>query len=515
VAVNTKQTARPMTVPAPVGGLNGRDSLANMDAKDAFLMDNWFPGTRTVDSRNGHEPFVTGVGAPVESLIPYNGGASNKLLAFGGGKIFDASVPGAVGAALKTGKTSNKIISTMFSNAAGTQFLIGVSGADNPFSFDGTTLNDALALTGTTAATLAYVFGFKGRLYFAQRDQLGFWYLGVGLIAGALQYFDLAQFATKGGYLVAIGSFSADSGNGPENYIVFVTSMGEYLVYAGFDPSNASNWNLVGRYEAAPPIGRNCLVNYGSDLNVITVDGILPFSAIRQNGGIRPDDAITVKLGSLLSDKNINSGVHGWQAVTYKKKGMLVVNVPADSSEAGNYVQFVQNTTTKAWTRFTNLNGICWAEFNGSLYFGKYDGRVMIADTGKLDDGGPIQLDCKQAYNYFDDGYGGGNSHKHFHFAKLLLACDASPPISAQFNVDYVEDRPEYVSAPDSETGTDWDTSSWDTSSWGIDVMTQYFMVSMGKYGVTGSIWLRASLQGTSLVWFATQYVFSKAAGVL
>jgi hypothetical protein len=127
----------------------------------------------------------------------------------------------------------------------------------------------------------------------------------------------------------------------------------------------------------------------------------------------------------------------------------------------------------------------------------------------------PILLDCKQAYNYFEDGSGTTNSNKHFHFAKLLLGCDGDPPLDAQFNVDYVEDQPEYVAGVPDSTGSAWDISSWDISSWGNDVNTKFFMVSMGKFGVAGSLWVRASLNGLTLKWYATQYIFSKAQGVL
>lgn len=486
-----------------------------MPPKDAFLLDNWLPGTATVDSRNGNTAHATGTGAPVESLIAYNGGAAQKLLGFTGGHIYDVTVPGAVGAALQSGRTSNKILSTMFSNA-GSQFLIGVSGLDVPFSYNGAAVAN-LVLTGMagSAANLSNVFAFQGRLYWCQKDMLGFYYLPVGQIQGALSYFDLSQVAKRGGYLMAIASFSTDAGNGPQDYCVFITSLGEYIVYGGYDPSDAAHWGLVGRYYSSAPIGRNCTINYGSDLVILTLEGAIPFSAIRREGGIVEDDAITYKLGRYLLDKNEFSTVHGWQAVLYPRGGMLVLNVPDSSSTAGSYIQFVQNTTTKAWTRFTNLNGICWCEFNGLLYFGKYDGRVMLADSGKLDDGNPIQLDCKQAYNYFDDGYGSGPANKHFHFAKLLLGCDSTPPINAQFNVDYLEDQPEFVTTTDDETGSAWDTSAWDTSSWGSDVSTRFFMVSIGKYGIAGSLWFRASLRGLSLKWYATQYIFGKATGVL
>jgi hypothetical protein len=432
--VKTGQTARTLTIPAPVGGLNGRDSLAAMPQHDAFVLDNLVPGTATCEGRGGFTTHSSGFGAPVESVVPYVGGASRKLLAFAGGKVFDASTPNppayqndgtdttgftltanctldSVGGrlrvgingggviqgasvsfatvigtvytvsldctattggglfvtvpgsfsvlgvgnsllvnftatalvstisfgannnvagnwtefdnvyvasvlpvAIQSGRVGNRIISTMFSNA-GAQFLIGVSGLDVAFSYDGTTFSN-LAITGITgsAANLSHVFTFKGRLFFAQKDQLGFYYLAVGAIQGAASYFDLSQVARKGGYLVASASFSADSGNGPADYAVFITSEGEYIVYAGTDPSNASNWALVGRYYAAPPIGRKCTFNYGSELVIITMDGAVPFSAIRAEGDAADKDAITYKLGRLLQDQNVNSAVQGWEA---------------------------------------------------------------------------------------------------------------------------------------------------------------------------------------------------------
>lgn len=516
--VNMRQTAKTLTIPPPIGGLNGRDGLADMPPKDAFVLDNWIPGTATCDARGGHSEFVSvvhGPGGPIESLAAYVGGAvaSKKLLAFGNGKILDVTT-GTPPAALATGRTSNQVVTTMFSNA-GSQFLIGVSGADLPFSYEGTVIAP-LTITGLTGspANLSHVFAFKGRLYFCQKDQLGFYYLVVGAIQGAASYFDLSQVARKGGYLMAMSSFSADSGNGPADYAVFITSEGEYIVYSGTDPSNAATWALVGRYYSAPPIGRRCAFSYGSELVILTLGGALPFSAIRREGGVSNDDAITYKLGKYVQEKNVNASVHGWQAALYPKGGLLFINVPAAASVAGAYVQFVQNTVTKAWTRFTNLNGICWCEFNGDMYFGKYDGRVMKYDTGQFDDGGPILLDCKQAYNYFEDGTGTTNLNKHFHFAKLLLACDGDPPLNAQFNVDYVEEQPEYVAGSPDTTGFAWDVSSWDVSSWGGDLSTRFFMVSMGKFGVAGSLWVRASLNGLTLKWYATQYYFSKAQGL-
>ena len=59
------------SIPAPVGGLNARDSLANMAPTDAVVMENWYPTTTSVDVRKGYQPWSTGYANPVQSLFRY------------------------------------------------------------------------------------------------------------------------------------------------------------------------------------------------------------------------------------------------------------------------------------------------------------------------------------------------------------------------------------------------------------------------------------------------------------
>jgi len=523
--VNTGQSSQPITVPAPIGGLNGRDPLASMDVKDAYLMDNMFPGTASVDSRKGCKKYtISSLGAPVQSLEVFAGAAGDKMLAWAGGKIFDIST--ANPSQLATGLISNMVITTMFSNAAdNAQHLIIVNGFDQPRRYSTDGLN-TLTMTGMTGSqnTLNFVFSFKSRLYFGQRDKLGFYYLPVGQIQGALSYFDLAQVSRRGGYLVAIASFS-ESGNGstPNDYIVFITNKGEMIVYAGYDPSNANTWSLVGRYYAAAPIGSKCTLNYGTELIVLTEEGALPFSEIRRAGDAQAAgvsgagySAITSKLGSYLSQYSMNSGVPGWSGTAYSGGGgWLLINVPATSAISGQYYHFVMNTTTNAWCRFTNWNGLCFVVYNKRLYFGRYDGYVILADEGRFDDGAPVRCDVKQAYNYYDDGQGMGFLQKHFQWASLLVSCDGDPPLSGKFNVDYTEEQPDYVNQLAPSAGAEWDVAAWDTGMWGDDGRTQRFVITLNRGGVAGSLWLRASLQGLTFRWYATQYVMQKTRGLL
>lgn len=522
--INTAQQSIPQTVPAPIGGLNGRDPLADMARTDAYLMDNFFPGTASVSSRKGCAKYsTTSLGAPVQSLEVYSGGAGDKMLAWAGGKIFDVSLAAPV--QLATGLLGNVVVTTMFSNAADTsQHLIIVNGLDQPRHYDGAL--STLTMTGMVGSqnTLNFVKSFKGRLYFGQKDKLGFYYLPVGQIQGALTYFDLGQVASKGGYLVAIATFSeSTTGESPADYIVFITSKGELIVYAGYDPSTTANWALVGRYYTAEPIGTRCTVNFGTELIILTQEGALPFSEVRRAGdaasaGVKGAiyTAITSKLGKYLAQYNMNAAVPGWEGLQYSGGGgWLILNVPATSSIAGQYYHFIMNTTTNSWCRFTNWNGMSFCVFNKRLYFGRYDGYIMLGDEGRLDDGQPIRCDVKQAYNYFDDGNGLGFLTKHFQWASLLVSCDGEPPLSGKFNVDFTEEQPDYVNDLSPTAGAEWDVAAWDVGVWGDDSRTQRFIITLNKGGVSGALWLRASLQGLTLEWYATQYVMEKTKGLL
>ncbi len=520
--LNTGQASSGQPVPAPVGGLNGRDPLAKMSPTDAYLLDNAFPHAGYVESRQGCEKFSTEtLGAPVQALEVYTGNPTNKLLAWAGGKIFDVTT--GVPNQLATGLLGNLPVTAMFSNA-GAQFLIIVNGVDQPRSYNGAALN-LLVMTGVTGSpnTLNSVFAFKGRLFFGQRDMLGFYYAAPGAIQGALSYFDLAQVSKLGGKLIAIGAYSDGSGETPQDYIVFVTDKGECIVYGGTDPSNAATWGLVGRYYTAPPIGNRCIINYGSELVILTLDGAIGFSEIRRVGDSKSQgvmgaeySAITSKLGGFLSASNINADVPGWQGTQYSSTdGWLLLNVPATTSIAGQYYQYVMNTTTNAWTRFTNWNGLCFTVFNRRLYFGRYDGFVMLGDEGRLDDGEPIRCDIKQAYNYFEDGSGLGNLQKHFQWASLQISCDGEPPLSGKFNVDFKEEQPDYLNALANSGGAEWDVALWDVGVWGDDARTQRFIITLNNSGLAGALWLRASLEGLTFRWYATQFVMEKMRGLL
>src|SRR5262249_7225392 len=96
LAKGGKPTANPVSVPAPTGGWNARDSLPQMGATDAIYLDNFIPDAEGVQQRRGSSVFSTGLaGQFVESLMEYNAAnTAPQLLAATPARIYDVSAAG-------------------------------------------------------------------------------------------------------------------------------------------------------------------------------------------------------------------------------------------------------------------------------------------------------------------------------------------------------------------------------------------------------------------------------------
>jgi hypothetical protein len=100
--------ARVQSLPAPIGGWNVRDSIANMDTLDAVQLTNLFPTVNNVVLRGGYTKYSTGLPGQVQTIMSYSSGATDKLFGISGTAIYDCTAGGAVGAAVKTGLSNAK-----------------------------------------------------------------------------------------------------------------------------------------------------------------------------------------------------------------------------------------------------------------------------------------------------------------------------------------------------------------------------------------------------------------------
>ena len=469
------RTCSVASVPAPLGGWNSRSGLAEMKPNQAVALENWFPSTAYCEGRGGtsaHATAMTGNGKTLAVYTPMTG--TSKMYCFTASGMYDVSSAGAV-AASKATSTSGKWQYVNFGDGTN-NYLICVNGTDKPVYHNGTTFvmvdgTTSPALTGITTTELIHVFVFKGRLIFIQKATLSFWYLAAGAAGGALTEFDLSTEAVKGGYIVAAASWTLDAGTGLDDYAVFVTSEGEAIVYQGTNPSSAAAWAKIGTYNVGRPLGRRCLTRYGGDLVVLTESGAFPLSKAILTAAVSYENALSYNIEPTFVESARSSGtIFGWEATVYPAHSAMIVNVP--QAEDGVHTQYVMNTITKAWCKFTGWDAECFAVFNGDLYYA--DGTVVYkAWTGYSDAGTNITLYGKQAFNYFGDK----GRTKHFDMFQPVMAVNGSSfSYLTDIDVDFRDNEITGVATFNVANRAVWDVDVWDECLWaaGLEVVKEW-----------------------------------------
>jgi len=503
-----KAAANVDSLPSPVGGWNARDSLAGMEPYDAVSLVNLFPSTSNVVLRGGYSEHATGMSGPVETLMVYAGGATEEMFAIDatGLSIYDVTSSGAVGSAEVSGLSSARWEHINVSTPGG-NFLYAVNGIDSPLLYDGTTWTSITgasspAITGVTTNDLSNITLFKNRVWFVEKDTLVAWYLPTYSVGGAANYIDLRAVAKYGGYIVDVDTWTIDAGYGADDNLVFVTSQGEVIVYAGTDPASASTWNLIGVWKLGTPIGKRCLYKYGGDLLILTNDGLFPLASALQSSRLDPRVALSNKIEGAISEyANLYGNNFGWDIVYSPKHSGLWVNVPVSS---GKQEQFVMNSITKSWCKFTGWDANCWEIYNNNPYFGASGSVYKAWDDGYSDNGSNIETSALQAFNYF----GSRGVKKYFTRARASIFTDGNPGVSVGVNVDFnLSDNTTPITFIPA-TGAVWDTATWDDANWSDSSVITNNWLGVSGIGYCGSVQFKSVSRGTSMEWAATDVVF-------
>jgi len=507
-----KTAANVASLPAPVGGWNARDSIANMEATDAVILENMFPTVSSVVLRGGYTPHATGLGGQVQTLMAYSAGNDQKFYAIAATSLalYDVTSAGAVGAAKVTGLT-NAIWEYTNVTTAGGNYLYAVNGEDKPILYDGTTwlrVDNAstISITGVTTTSLSNITLFKNRIWFIEKNTLKAWYLPTSSVGGAAQVLDLSSVAKYGGHLVDLDTWTIDAGYGVDDNLVFVTSNGEVIVYRGTDPSSAATWALAGIWKLGSPIGNRAMLKWAGDLLILTYDGLLPLAQSLQSSRLDPRVALSNKIqGAIAAATSAYGGNHaavGWQVVYSAKNNAVWINVPV---EIGKQQQYVMNTITTSWCNFTGWAANCWEIFKDDAYFGG-DGFVAIAwDNTYKDNASNIVTNALQAFNYF----GSRGVKKYFTRARPSIFSNGLVQIFVGMNVDFqIVDNAAAISYSTSTTGT-WSTSKWDDAYWdtgAVQIQSQWQGIT--GIGFSGGLQFKSASSGIQIEWAATDVVY-------
>jgi hypothetical protein len=136
MAVAQQRRAVTASVPAPIGGWNARDSVAEMNPLDAVVLENFYPTPSQIQLRKGYTQYATGITGQVDTLMQYSGGSTSKFFAAAGTAIYDVST-GGTATSVVTGQNSDRWQYVNASTAGG-NFLTAVNGTDPALLYDGT-----------------------------------------------------------------------------------------------------------------------------------------------------------------------------------------------------------------------------------------------------------------------------------------------------------------------------------------------------------------------------------------
>ena len=365
-------------------------------------------------------------------------------------------------------------------------------------------------IIGVNSNTFVNVNLFKNRLYFCQNNSLSFWYLDVTAISGAASSFALGAFYRNGGYLQAMGTWTLDAGYGVDDFAVFVTSMGEVLVYQGTNPNDPTNWAMKGLWQMGQTFARRCFFKWGGDLLMLTQDGLVPLTSALQSDRLDPRINLTDKIYYAVSQACSSYYANfGWQINYLAEANMLIFNIPTNDG----IEQYVMNTINKSWARFTNISANCFVVAgNEKIYFGG-NGYVGQFFTGFSDNGANITGTCQQAYNYF----GSAGQLKRFTLVRPIFQTDNGVPtvlcgISTDFDTQPLVNQIAFN--PSINKIGLWDNGKWDQNTWGGGLVTTKYWQGVTGLGFSGSINLNVASQGIDFRWASSDYVMENG-GVL
>lgn len=473
---------------APVRGWISATNLAAAPDGSALVLENWLPTTTGIKMRGGSAKHGTAsTVAPLESLMAYIGTSSRQMFGAAGGDILDMTSPADPDVAptpVVAGQASNYYSHINFTNPAGTNYLYCANGTDEVQTYDGAAWaslvsgTDPGELNGLASDTVDHLNVYKNRIWLTNKTMTAY-YLPTDSIAGTVGDVPLAGVFRNGGYILFSATWSVDAGNGPNEFIVFASTEGEYAIYQG-DPADANTWGIVGLYDASPPLGKNAFIRVGGDLLVLTEIGLIPMSLIKNK------DPAALALASI--SRNIQPDwqkeasarrTMPWEIVKWTSRNIAYVTCPVTSDESVTPpICFAVNLETGAWSKITGWNTRCIVLHDDAVYFGRNDGSLLQADIGGYDEGELIYY----AYVGHMDHLGAIGAYKSVTQVRAIFRTLGAFNPALSVTTDYTVELPPYPAAFTPEASSLWDVGLWDQAKW--DSGVTFYTVTTGWVSV-------------------------------
>lgn len=443
-----------------------------------------------------------------ENFYPYTAGGvseltyTNLLGPFAAGETLTGSTSGATATILRvinTGPTTGRLL---INNVTGTfsasEIILdsGVGGATNTAAqtqfIPGITFPG-----GLTTADMSYVWVYKNRLWFIERDSLNAYYANdVDAFGGSFDIYPLGGILNRGGYLLWGQPWALDSGaeGGLSDQMVITSSEGEVAVFQGTYPEDTATWKPVGVYRIGKPLGNRAHFRGGGDIAVATSVGLVPLSkAITLDVTALSPAAVSYNVQDAWQQAVDNRGLDDWQCEIWSERKMAVISPPITPG-ANDPILFISNTETGAWCRYTGWNARAMDVFQGELYFGGPDGMIFRANVTGADNNATYT----GVYVPLFDDLGTPASLKVPKVGRGVTRANTSINYSLSFQGNFNMTVPPPPTATAIAGGNAWGTAVWGQSVWAAENPTAItetwksiggtgYSVSMGYQVTSGS----------------------------
>ena len=368
MAVPKKFTANTTSVPAPVGGWNGRDSLANMQPLDAVQLVNWYPTPTDVTMRKGYSVvsiLTTSTGVKTISSITHVNAiatlttATEHGLTTGAYVFISGTTPAVYSGVFKITVTST----TTFT------YIMASTPANNA-TVVGTYLNQATTPINTlmnyTQTSSYKLFGAAGsNIWETKANPATVVFSGIS--SDKLQFVNMTNTAGK--------------------FLVACNGVDPVMIYDG------SAWFYVATTTTAAAISTITHVGAVATLTTATAHGLVTNNRVTISGASSSEyngtyvitvTGTTTFTYTMASTPALNATVVG----TYTTIGITGVNSNTfvNVNLFKNRLYFTQKDTLSAW--FLDVNAIGGAA--SPLYFGgiaRNGGYLQAMGTWTLDAG--------------------------------------------------------------------------------------------------------------------------------
>lgn len=493
------------TSPAPTGGLNDFDPIAAMG--DEFMLDcmNIYPDTSDIISRPGYAPLQMSVGGPVCDIFAHiTTSGDYQIFATTQSGIYDVTVPGTV---TKVFDLTSGITGHVNFTNADNAYTIVWNGVDPAVLYDGTEWKSFVEVTtpsapgqisGLDPAKISWAFAYKARLWFVKKNSMEMFFLPLDAVGGAASPMPIGGNFNRGGYLVALGGWSTNTGAGLSARLLAITSEGEVASFSGSDPSDASNWGLDSVFYVSQPLGPYAYTTIGGDLAIMTRRGLVPVSSMMSGvpSEVMFANAMTKRISNAIKRLTVS-----WQSLPYPIQVFnhpeiqwLTINVYDESLDKP--VQYVMNIISGAWGRFDYPARVV-KTYDNVTYIGTDDGKIYTVNPGSFvdypdneSDGEQIQLKVTSAYSYL----GAPTINKHAKLIRPVIRSRSKPAFNMRVLSDFRrEDYDPYIVPTPAFNDPIWDEAIWDEARWGGANEIHLPWLSANELGYAFSWQLKAS----------------------